>query len=248
MALSASPTRRLAAFTLLELSVVITVIALLVGGILMGRTFIRNSELSTMINEAKIYTMAFSRFQEQYNAIPGDFATATNIWPSATNGDGNTLIRAGTNNSAEMFLAFQHLYLAGYVEGSYSGAGTVAVAGTTVPRSSVNGVAYIFDHPNATDGAVSGDSYYFDGMYGHIIYAGALSVSGSPLRPAGGFMTPEEAFSLDTKFDDGSPGLGSIVTPKQSALANCASSDVAASATYATSNTGNTCMFIIKLP
>ena len=248
MRLSASSSLpRLAAFTLLELSVVITIIALVAGGVVAGQSYIRSSELTTMVNEAKLYTAAFIRFQDQYVGIPGDFPIATNVWPGTFNGDGNNLIRAGTNNNTEMFLSFQHLALAGFIEGSYSGSGTSAVMGTNVPHSSVNTVAYQFDHPNATDGAVSGDSYYFDGMYGHVLYIGALSTSGSPLRPAGAFMTPEEAQGLDVKYDDGLPGLGALVTPKQSALGSCASSSTAASATYL-SGSSKTCMFIMKLP
>lgn len=247
MAMSATSARRFKAFTLLELSIVITIIALIAGGIVTGRTFIRNAEIATMMNEAKSYMTAFARFQEQYNAIPGDISTASTIWTGAANGDGNGMIRAGTANDVEMFIAFQHLARAGFMEGTYSGAGTATVAGVNTPRSSITNVTYLFDHPNQMDGGVSGDGYYFDGLYGHVLFVGSVYTVSPPLRPAYGFLKPEEAMSLDIKFDDGNPGLGAIVTPKQSALANCVTSDVAASAAYDMSQAGNNCILILKV-
>jgi hypothetical protein len=86
-------------------------------------------------------------------------------------------------------------------------------------------VAFIFDHPDATDGAVSGDGLYFDGFYGNILRVAGLNANATSI-PDQAFLTPAQAYQVDEKFDDGQPGLGNIVVPISTALANCASSAV----------------------
>jgi prepilin-type N-terminal cleavage/methylation domain-containing protein len=130
-------------FSLVELSIVIVIIGLLVGGIMSLQTYVANSKLNTMMNESKIYISAFNQFQTRYNAPPGDYASASSAWSGAGNGDGNGLIRAngGAGNTAEYYYAFQHLALAGFIQGSYTGAanGILRVAGlyanSTTPPS-----------------------------------------------------------------------------------------------------------------
>ncbi|MFZ4541606.1 MAG: hypothetical protein ACOYNL_07340, partial [Rickettsiales bacterium] len=66
--------------------------------------------------------------------------------------------------------------------------------------------------------------------------------------PNEGILTPKQAFMVDTKYDDGMPGLGTIVAPKNSAVGSCVTSDVAATATYVTtSNDAKNCIIIVKI-
>ena len=64
-------------FTLVELSVVVVVIALLVGTILVGQTMIRGSELQGIITDYTKYQTAVEDFRKQYKALPGDMIDAT---------------------------------------------------------------------------------------------------------------------------------------------------------------------------
>lgn len=237
-------------FTLVEMAMVITIVALIVGAVIGGQRAIRNSEISSLMAEAKSYQSAFAIFQERYTAIPGDFATASSIWPTASNGDGNNLIRAGTNNLNEAFIAFQHLALAGLIAGNYAGTGTTGTAGVNIPRAVITTAAYEFDHPLAADGVVTtaqGDTYFFDGVYPHVLIVGGVNPGAGWYRPLGGFLTPEEMLSLDQKHDDGVPSSGAILTPKAASVANCASGSTAP-ATYVTTGNDKTCMFMIKQP
>lgn len=243
------PSNNTQAFTLIELSIVLVIIGLLVGGIAAFTSYSNNARIATMMNESKILISAFSQFQTRYGTPPGDMSTASGSWVGAGNGDGNGVIRAGAVLAPlERYYAFQHLALAGYIQGTYTGAVNAnggATAGVNVVGSSIDQSAFIFDHPDAADGLVSGDSLYFDGFYGNILRIAGLNGNSNNI-PALGILTPKDALTLDLKYDDGQPGLGNIKTPKASALANCASGDTTA-ATYVTTNDNKTCFFFFNM-
>lgn len=247
-----NPYRPLAlrAFTLVELSIVLVIIGLLVGAIAGFRSYSTNARISTMMNEGKILISAFNQFQTRYGSPPGDYSVASGAWTGAGNGDGNGVIRAGTVQlPLERYYAFQHLALAGFIQGTYTGAvngSGGATVGLNVVGSSVEKSAFLFDHPDAADGLVSGDALYFDGFYGNILRVAGLSDNSAAI-PALGFLTPKQAYQLDDKFDDGQPGTGNVMTPKSSALASCASTDVSTTAAYNTGSDAKTCYLFLRM-
>lgn len=130
-----------AAFSLVELSIVLVILGLLTGGILTGQSLIRAAELRSVTTEFQRYQTAIMTFRDKYFALPGDMRNATNFWESAGgtgsdatcqaviqtttatcngNGDGDI----GFDNpdfEAELFLLWKHLANAGLIEGSYTG-------------------------------------------------------------------------------------------------------------------------------
>ena len=245
-----SPYRPLArsAFTLVELSIVLVIIGLLVGAIASFRSYSTNARISTMMNEGKILISAFNQFQTRYGSPPGDYSVASGAWTGAGNGDGNGVIRACSGGGCtqlplERYYAFQHLALAGFIQGTYTGAINGfggATVGLNVVGSSVEKSAFLFDHPDAADGLVSGDALYFDGFYGNILRVAGLSDNSAAI-PALGFLTPKQAYQLDDKFDDGQPGTGNVMTPNN--IATCASS----ASTYVTSTDAKTCYLFLRM-
>ncbi len=249
-------------FTLIELSVVLVVIGLLVGGIMSLTSFSRNAELTTTMNEGKYYINAFNQFQQRYNAAPGDYRTASSAWSGAGDGDGNGLIRAtaaAPGNQVEWFYTFQHLAMAGFIQGKYTGASTggggtyYAKIGTNVPGATAGSTAFLFDNPDFTDGSpdgfISGDATYFDGAYSNVLIIAGLSASATGI-PSSGFLNPKQALQLDEKFDDGLPGQGSILTPISTAVPGCATTAVTTTAVYDTSATyanAKNCYFIMRM-
>lgn len=238
-------------FTLLEMSVVLVIVGLLVGVVAGMRSYVRNSQLNTMMNETKFYINAFNQFQARYNSPPGDYPLGSTTWTGAGNGDGNGLIRAASSTGsalpAEQYYAFQHLALAGYIQGTYTGAVNSrggATPGSNIPKSAVESVGYIFDHPNAPDGVVTSDSVYFDGLYSNILVVAGLEAY-SNTTPNLPFITGKQAYQIDVKFDDGVPNTGMIVTPKNTASAPCATAS--APYGYITSSDATSCYFFIKL-
>lgn len=110
-------------FTLIEMSAVLVVIALLVGTILEGRSMIHNAQLQAAVNEFTKIGTAYSQFKQLYGGYkPGDFYNAsgqkaTDIWGSA----------GGTGQDAACFSALSLNAMAtcngdgnGYVAGPYS--------------------------------------------------------------------------------------------------------------------------------
>lgn len=130
-------------FTLIELSIVLVIIGLIIGGITVGQDLIRSSELRTITSDAEKYLTAVRAYQLKYNALPGDHNKASQYWPTdcvdigASNpcdGDGDgwiehmgtsitasSLPESGFNNHTESVRVWQHLYLAGLIPFSADG-------------------------------------------------------------------------------------------------------------------------------
>lgn len=87
-------------FTLLELSIVLVVIGLLVGGVLVGKDLIHAAEIRAQVTQIEQYKTAYNAFMTKYNCIPGDcdITTASQLFHAylspnnGTGGNGNGLI------------------------------------------------------------------------------------------------------------------------------------------------------------
>lgn len=127
-------------FTLIEMSVVLVILGLLVGGILGGKSLIKSAELRGVIREAEQYQLALNNFVLRYEQYPGDMVDATEIWGVAhanaatckamdksdvdgtCNGNGDMEIGgAGAVLWPEHYLFWHHLQKAGLILGEYSG-------------------------------------------------------------------------------------------------------------------------------
>jgi prepilin-type N-terminal cleavage/methylation domain-containing protein len=75
-------------FSLLELSIVLSIIALIAGGIITGKSVMENAKLKRIIVDINTYREAVQNFSDKYGELPGDFSRATEIWGSAF-GTGN---------------------------------------------------------------------------------------------------------------------------------------------------------------
>jgi prepilin-type N-terminal cleavage/methylation domain-containing protein len=216
------------AFSLVELSIVLVILGLLVGGILAGQSLIRASELRAVTSEATRFQTAFQAFRDKYFAIPGDMTNATLIWgkdtaacnaaagsagtPGTCNGNGDGILLMG----AEIFRFWQHLSLAGMVEGTYSG-GSTTVIGTSVPASKLGNAGWsAVDYSSYN----SGDTEKFAATYGNTLLFGTLYPGGFTDQPA---LSPEEMWNIDTKMDDGMPATGRMLSGKRIPCTNSTS-------------------------
>lgn len=210
-------------FSLVELSIVLVILGLLTGGILAGQNLIRAAELRAVSTEKDRIISAVHTFRDKYFALPGDMRNATAFWTEAASGaacktstaagtcdgDGNGGIQNAPTNSNEIFRAWQHLALAGLIEGSYSGvsgAGNALVdveIGINAMRSKLSQAGWMF----WDGGNYAGDTEWFAGQYGNTMSVG---VEDGTTWSDGPTFTPEEAWNIDTKTDDGQPGTGSV--------------------------------------
>ena len=216
-------------FSLVELSIVLVILGLLVGGILSGQSLIQAAELRAVTSEFQRYATATQAFRDKYFFIPGDMNNATSFWgKSATycngdtgtataagtcngNGDGLFTIGSGGGNSSSEYLQFWHqLELAGLIEGTYTGASSAggwisSTAGVNVPKSKLNNGAWAIENPTWSE---MGDSITFFTKMGNSFMFGAIVSGASPYGP---LLTPQNAWNIDMKLDDGKPGYGKIV-------------------------------------
>jgi prepilin-type N-terminal cleavage/methylation domain-containing protein len=245
------------AFSLVELSIVLVILGLLIGGILSGQALIRAAELRSITTEYSRYVTATQTFRDKYFALPGDMTNATSFWNAAhatpatcyttasstaltCNGDGNGLIypNAGSN---ETYRYWQHLANAGLIEGSYDGIehGANSYSSTTAnsPRSKIsNGLWFVWHW-----GTIVGDANLFAGNYDNFFELGQIVADGDPSNP---IIKPEEAWNIDTKIDDGKPGLGKLVVRYWSTCTNAATKDDGATAAYLLTSSAVGCTLI----
>jgi prepilin-type N-terminal cleavage/methylation domain-containing protein len=242
-------------FSLVELSIVLVILGLLIGGILSGQSLIRAAELRSVSTEYQRYVTAVSTFKDKYFATPGDMTNAVSFWTAAANCPGNA--SQGSTTSAtcngngngrlwdaaasnEMFRFWQHLANAGLIEGTYSGVSgrddyTWVGTATNSPRSKINQGLWLVASYNNASGAFTGSLFYND--------LGRFFTLGAPASfwNSAAILKPEEAWNIDAKIDDGMPGRGKV-TANVANGCNNAASGASFDATYTLSATTTSCM------
>ena len=247
------------AFSLVELSIVLVILGLLTGGILAGKSLIRAAELRNVTTEFQRYITAVNSFRDKYFAAPGDIADAHKFWTSAggnganstcqnattststtCSGDGNGYVTFFSSGSvAEGYRFWQHLALAGLIEGSYTGQPGVTL-NVNIPASKLAGATWFV----SGGPAVAGDTFGYATEAGNMLqYLNAAS--GNPLKP-------EEAWNIDSKMDDGKPGSGKVLALKGDGTSIiCTTGDnlappADANATYVLTRTAKDCGLIFQ--
>lgn len=69
-----SPSRH--GFTLIELSLVLVIVGLIIGGILVGKDLIQAAEIRAQMSQFERYQTAVNTFKLKYNYLPGDIAAS----------------------------------------------------------------------------------------------------------------------------------------------------------------------------
>ncbi len=215
-----------AGFTLIELSIVLVIIGLIVGGVLVGRDLINASEVRSQIGQIEKYQQATNTFRVKYGFIPGDllakdasqFGFATRAGTQGR-GDGNGLLdgidhNGNPNNNSisggETAMFWVDLSTARLIDGNFTAATTSAAAasGTQLdsymPKAKIGKGNYI----HTWGGGWSG----YDGKnYFEIVKVLAFSLSYS--SPDVNVSIPvAQAYNIDKKIDDGFPMIGNVTT------------------------------------
>jgi prepilin-type N-terminal cleavage/methylation domain-containing protein len=206
-------------FTLVELAIVLVIIGLLVGGVLQGQELIRQAQIRNIMAQVASLDASVNTFKAKYNQIPGDFSQAVAFNIDEINGVVNTTAATtgnaldgdadgsldgydGTNQvytalSGEMLNFWAHLSNVGLTKGAYDATATLA-AGTSYPTLPLGAGVIALSNGSAIN--------YVMGVAADAnidVAPGAGSTFGNNL-------TAEEAFSLDSKLDDGFPTTGGV--------------------------------------
>ncbi|MBN9542778.1 MAG: prepilin-type N-terminal cleavage/methylation domain-containing protein [Alphaproteobacteria bacterium] len=188
------------AFTLVEISMALLVIAILMGGVFLGTSLRKQAGIDQLMSMVGKISNAVVTFEETYKQLPGDmynpatfFVTnAINGNPATTAGNGD-----GTVSGNEGIYAFQHLAFAGLLEGNYNG-------------------TWIYNR--MYKGSVANSGFYFTNAYTDPIVLrfarmnfadpDSTVISGSNLTYS--VLSVLDMMKLDQKYDDGNPATGFI--------------------------------------
>lgn len=174
------------AFTLVELSIVLVIIGLIIGGVLTGQQIIQNARVTNALNTVQAYQAQFQTYVQNYGALPGDDVNAPARFPSAVpatpvgNGDGAL---QGSFDSAtaadESRLLWADLRAAGLIKNQITTGNSTAIQ----PPNPFNGL-YGFQN----------------GAFGGAFNTTVLCLNNVPLSAAQ---------AIDSRLDDGSSNAGS---------------------------------------
>ncbi len=221
---------RKAGFSLLELTLSLIIIGLLVGSILVGQHLIDAAKISAQISQINTYHAAGATFQAKYQYLPGDipnpYATNYGFSPRGTlagQGDGNNIIEAQdscgnsgitngyANGCGELAMFWVDLSTAGLLDSnitaqgagypSFTAHGNATLSSTPsvyqwLPSAKIgqNNFVYLFSHNGANYFAVSSVTSF-------------TWMVESTANPG---LTVQQAYSIDSKIDDGLPQSGSV--------------------------------------
>jgi len=117
-------------FTLIEMSIVLVIIGLIVGGVLAGRSLVETSQNRSQVTQLTAISSAINTFRVKYGCLPGDCANAVSFGLGSSsgpgqNGNGNGQLAGGYSNplsglwswqeNVENANFFYHLYMAGFL-------------------------------------------------------------------------------------------------------------------------------------
>jgi prepilin-type N-terminal cleavage/methylation domain-containing protein len=213
-------------FTLIELSIVLVIIGLLVGGVLVGTELIRSANYRAVISQVESFNAAVGAFRTKFGCLPGDCEKAYDVGLGDTDGDGDgyvgckdprymqncvdsaTFIQSQTTGEYVNF--WYHLNRANLITGNFSAydnTNTTQAAGIVSPASRIE--------PFAQSSGIRG---------GWAIRGGAISTTFTKIphnfvlaqyavvnKTDYSFIRASDTYAIDSKMDDGLPLTGQVV-------------------------------------
>jgi prepilin-type N-terminal cleavage/methylation domain-containing protein len=205
-------------FTLIEMSIVLVIIGLIIGGIVKGQEVVGNARAKSQVAQVDAIKGAVYTFQDKYGYSPGDYI-ASGTLNTSTSADGNqngyiTLVSANTSTAdntdvsgtGEPSWAWIHLSAANLLSGVNIGTANLGAATTSTYAGKV------------------GNSYLWLATF----YASGPNITALSVRLQQGTGAPTailsmgDSHSIDLKFDDGLPYSGGVwVNSASAANTNC---------------------------
>jgi prepilin-type N-terminal cleavage/methylation domain-containing protein len=206
-------------FTLIELSIVLVIVALLVAGILVGRELIRAAEIRATINQKEKFDAAVNTFRGKYACLPGDCARATSFG-FATNGNGdgrigadnsctNNCFSGSTESFTEMDAVWSQLSSVGLITESIAMPASITqpITGINSPKLKLpsrggwwlfSGIMLLNSYLTQSDSTLLNRHVFW--LTGQLL----MDDTGAAI------IDPVDAFAIDSKMDDGMPMTGSV--------------------------------------
>ncbi len=188
-----------AAFTLIELSIVLVIIGLVLGGVLIGRDLIESATLRRQISQYEQLQLAANSFEGKYKCLPGDCAQAGDFG-LGDDGDGDGAVSQCVVVE-EPSLFIQHLVAAQLINGDGQD------DNRNLPSHYPPARLRIAEH------AEGGPPCRHVANYMALTcYENNCAPSGLPtMGEMGVSVTPGVAWRIDNKLDDGDPLEGRVL-------------------------------------
>ena len=247
-------------FTLIEISIILTIIGLVISGMFVGKTLMETAAIRTQIKQLEKLSLAHNAFKLKYRAVAGDICTSASDMglecgnPAGTRDNGyiEDMLGMGNihNSPYEPLYFFGHLIDAGLLEKNM-------VCEEIIAGYPTYGHYALTLNPSGSMLAFTYESsiWLFLGVNQGLIPAGCDFNAVGTISTAG-ILTPAQSEDIDIKLDDGIPSKGALratmltgASNAEGAVDNVAGECVvdATSLEYNTSNTGKTCKLMYKL-
>ena len=243
-----------AGFTLVELAIVMIIIGLLIAGVLKGQELIGNARVTSTVAQIKAIDAATSTFKDTYANLPGDMTAPGTRLPNCAaapclivgNGDGKLANTPGVAPTAaqEGFAFFPQLAAADLLTGISPQPGLTAF-GTNFPAAKIDSAGFF-----AGSAAVPADFTAAIGTLGTpsgLYLSLVATVANVAAAAASEGLTPSQASRIDTKLDDGQPGVGSVIAVGTAGAAAGDCGAAGAGGAYATLDTSLRCALYIHI-
>ncbi|MCC6479490.1 MAG: type II secretion system protein [Sphingomonadaceae bacterium] len=211
-----SKPKQLSGFTLVEISIVMIIVGLLIGGTFGGMKLIENMQVNKTVQDLKSLQSATITFRDVYRALPGDIrnpaARLSNCSdaPCATGGDGSRSIGIinmwGQSITAadENFTYFHHLEAAGLTNLGIKNT-TNMEFGEGQPEAAIGGgFRMVFWNNRSVYGVCQVR------FPGHGFFITGESSGNAPDGPLSRITPCSKIEALDRKMDDGMPLGGKV--------------------------------------
>lgn len=201
-------------FTLIELSIVLVIIGLVIGGVLVGRDLIKSSEIRAQLSQIAEYNTSVNTFKMKYNYLPGDLppteATAvgfSNFNPLLQTRNGSLGLGNGNGHiehSIGLILNGTANYEDGEVVFFWQDLKSANMLNAELPVNTPAPLARIGQNNFIVIDDIDGiNTFLIQNRYcawPHI----------STANGCGKALTPMEAYKIDSKLDDGLPLTGKV--------------------------------------
>jgi prepilin-type N-terminal cleavage/methylation domain-containing protein len=224
-------TQKSSGFTLVEISIVMIIIGLLIGGTFGGMKLIDNMQVNRTVQDLKAIESAALTFKDTYGRLPGDMPNTAarlpncTVAPCATGGNGDRTLEGSLAYNvaiaatSERFTFWSHLLAADFLSMDYKNT-TDLNFGEGQPSAPIDG-GYRMT-------ALTGSSP----PCGTIMSNAILSISSDSDAPYGTTrtLTCSDLEALDRKLDDGKPYSGRLNVISSTTL--CAATPSTCSSDY----------------
>lgn len=198
-------------FTLVELSIVLVIIGILVGGILVADSMIQTTRIQAFVRQIQQFDISVTNFQNKYRSLPGD----SKLFTPPGNGDGFVTDPNGNDDNymGETGAFWAHLSQSGDINENYQAAlpaipSPAVILGVNAPQAKIGNNAAVIVAVSIAN--PTWDTVLFNGEYKNFYIIAAFGPPELYLGNGHNAVDPVDALAVDQKMDDGLADSGNV--------------------------------------